>query len=72
MIQYYQEISDSYVVLSATLDDPNEFPPQRHSGVESQLKWLTLDDDLPRTEYVDDFIARWKSGEDAGHLQKSV
>ena len=72
MIRYYPEINDAYVVLTATLDDPNGYPPERHSGVESQMEWLKLDDDLPRTEYVDDFIAKWKSGVDARHLQRSV
>lgn len=49
MIRYYPEINDAYVVLTATLDDPNEYPPERHLGVESQMEWLKLDDDLPRT-----------------------
>lgn len=68
MIKYYPEYYDSYVVLSATLDNPNEFPPERHSGTESQMHWLKLDDGLPRTRHVDDFIAKWKSGVDFRHL----
>ena len=56
-------MSDTIVVYSETLDDPNAFPPETHSGVESQAHWLKLADDLPRTQYVDNFIERWKSGE---------
>ena len=59
-------------VTGATLDDPNEFPPNAHSGVESQLRWLKLADGLPRTEYVDDFISKWKSGRDAKELFRQV
>ena len=56
------DISDVFTVTSATLDDPNAFPPKGHYGVESQLHWLKLDDDLPRREFPDDFIERRKSG----------
>jgi hypothetical protein len=72
MIRYYPEYYDSYVVLSATLDEPNKYPPERHSGVESQMHWLKLDDDLPRTEHVEDFIEKWKSGVDFRHLLRPV
>jgi adenylate cyclase len=66
------ELYDSICVFSATLDKPNEFPPETHSGVESQLHWLKLADGLPRTEYLDDFIDKWKSGEDVEKLYRSV
>ncbi|NIV48914.1 MAG: GFA family protein [Gammaproteobacteria bacterium] len=72
MIQYYPEYYDAYVVLSATLDEPNAYPPERHSGLESQMHWLKLDDDLPCTEHVDDFIALWKSGVDFRDLLRPV
>ena len=65
-------LSDTIVVLSATLDDPNAFPPETHSGVESQAHWLKLADGLPRTEYVDDFIEQWKSGQDVWGLLRQV
>ncbi len=64
MIKYYPEYYDATVVLSPTLDDPNEFPPDKHSGVEGQLHWLKLDDGFPRTRHVDDFIEKWKAGVD--------
>ncbi len=56
MIIYYSEYDDAYVGLSATLDDLNEYPPERHSRVESQLYWLNLDDGLPRARHVYNFI----------------
>ena len=40
-------------VNSGSLDHPEDFPPKYHSGVESQVQWLSSNDDLPRmrTEY---------------------
>ena len=42
-----------------SLDHPADWPPTLHCGVESQVPWLTIDDDLPRvrTEDDPDFIA---------------
>ena len=36
-------------VSTGSLDEPERFPPARHFGVESQLSWLHLQDDLPRS-----------------------
>jgi hypothetical protein len=37
----------------------SNWPPKAHWGVESQVPWLTIDDDLPhmRTEDDPDFVA---------------
>lgn len=43
----YPEI-DEFWVMTGTLDDAKNAPPQRHVGIESQLPWLVLADDLPR------------------------
>ncbi|MBE7381833.1 MAG: GFA family protein [Leptolyngbya sp. SIO1E4] len=31
-----------------TLDDPNAITPEYHYGIESELSWLKIEDDLPR------------------------
>jgi hypothetical protein len=48
--------------VSATigsLDHPEDWPPSMHCGVESQIPWLTIHDDLPRmrTEEDPEFVA---------------
>ncbi len=50
---------DRVVVAIGSLDHPEDWPPTLHCGVESQIPWLTIDDDLPRerTEDGPDFIA---------------
>ena len=51
--------SSGFGVLIGSLDHPEEFPPTGHSGIESQLPWLKLDDGLPRWKTEDDphFVA---------------
>jgi hypothetical protein len=47
-------------VMIGTLDKPEEWPPNEcHSGIESQLPWDVIHDDLPRerTEDSSDYIA---------------
>lgn len=46
--------SDFYSIRLATLDNPQDFPPSCHFGVESQLPWLEINDDLPRIRTEDD------------------
>ena len=71
--QIRPDFVDWTLILTATLDDPNAFPPIAHYGVESQLHWLKLDDGLPRTEYNDDFIECRAAGEtDYAKLVKNV
>ncbi len=53
--------------MIGSLDHPEDFPPTCHCGIESQLPWLKIDDDLPRRKTEDDpsFIAITKGGDDA-------
>lgn len=37
------------MLFTATLDEPEKFPPTYHLGVESAMPWLDIHDDLPRT-----------------------
>ena len=48
MTYYAPDKSGTIAILTPTLDNPEDFPPTRHSGVESQLLWLDLNDGLPR------------------------
>ena len=52
-----------YSIRLATLDNPQDFPPVVHFGVESQLPWLDIHDDLPRirTETDPELSKRWIS-----------
>ena len=44
------EPADYIVVFTATLDNPNDFTPKSHGGTESQMEWLEIHDDLPRSQ----------------------
>ena len=37
------------VIFTASLDNPGDFAPTSHGGIESQMPWLDIHDDLPRT-----------------------
>jgi adenylate cyclase len=53
-------------VMVGTLDHPEDWPPDAgHSGIESQIPWNVIHDDLPRTRTEDDpdFIAARKAAE---------
>lgn len=54
-----------YAVTIGSLDHPEDFQPVGHSGIESQVPWLKIDDDLPRWKTEDDphFIAAVKAKE---------
>ena len=40
----------NYLVITTTcLENPEDYAPTWHQGVESQLPWLEIHDDLPRT-----------------------
>jgi len=39
---------DEFWVMIGSLDNPENATPQRHMGIESQLPWFALADDLPR------------------------
>ncbi len=37
------------VIITTSLDNPEDYAPSWHGGVESQLPWFKIHDDLPRT-----------------------
>ncbi len=39
---------DWFSVSTGSFDHSEEFPPREHCGIESQVSWLKVDDDLPR------------------------
>ena len=39
---------DWFAVATGSLDHSGEFSPNEHCGIESQVPWLKIDDDLPR------------------------
>ena len=47
--------------LTPCLDNPEDFPPTRHAGVEGQMPWLDLNDSLPRSRSWEgqDLRDRW-------------
>ncbi len=55
----YLKGSDRVFATIGSLDHPEDWPPSNHFGVESQIPWLTIDDDLPRmrTEEGPEFVA---------------
>ncbi|MGI9367919.1 MAG: GFA family protein [Ruegeria sp.] len=50
-----------YSIRVGTLDNPADFPPELHFGVESQIPWVDIHDDLPRIRTQDDpqLSSRW-------------
>ena len=40
--------ADFLVIPTAALDDPENYAPTWHTGIESQMPWLQIHDDLPR------------------------
>lgn len=51
---YAPEESPYYFIRLGAMDNPADFPPTFHWGVESQLPWLDINDDLPRIRTDDD------------------
>lgn len=51
------------VVFTANLDEPQNFPPAVHGGIESRMPWLEILDDLPRTTCSDSRVLQeaWSS-----------
>ena len=45
----YSEAAKVLVFPVATLDNPEDFAPTWHGGIESQMPWLDIHDTLPRT-----------------------
>lgn len=50
----YLEANTQGIVSTGSLDDPEAWPPDMHVGVEGQLSWLNIHDDLPRTRTEDE------------------
>ncbi len=55
----YLKGSDRVYASIGSLDHPEDWPPSAHWGIESQVPWLVIHDDLPRmrTEEDPEFIA---------------
>ena len=51
---YAPDEADYYAIRIGAMDCPADFPPQWHYGIESQLPWLDINDDLPRVSIDDD------------------
>jgi class 3 adenylate cyclase len=51
---YAPDEADYFSMRLATMDNPADFPPTVHYGVESQIPWLDINDDLPRMRATDD------------------
>lgn len=51
------------VIFTASLDEPQAYAPAAHSGIESQMEWLDILDDLPRTRTADSrvLVEAWSS-----------
>ncbi len=58
-----QRWTDWIVIFTASLDNPEDFGPGWHLGVESQMPWLKIQDDLTRLRCKDSpgLVAAWKS-----------
>ena len=52
--QYFPEASDWYTLRVAAMDHPADFPPGLHYGIENQMPWLEIHDNLPRISADDD------------------
>ena len=59
--QYAPDESDYYAIRLGAMDNPADFPPTFHWGVENQLPWLDINDDLPRIRSDEDidWQKRW-------------
>ena len=55
--------TDWIVIFTASLDNPEDFGPGWHLGVESQMPWLKIQDDLARLRCKDSpgLVAAWES-----------
>jgi adenylate cyclase len=55
--------ADYIVIATASLDNPEDYAPTWHGGVESQMPWLQINDDLPRTRCEESPLLRkaWSS-----------
>ncbi len=58
---YAPDESAYYAIRLGAMDNPADFPPTFHWGVENQLPWLDINDDLPRIRSDEDLETqrRW-------------
>ncbi|NNE51851.1 MAG: hypothetical protein HKN30_05550 [Sulfitobacter sp.] len=51
------------VIFTSSLDEPNRHAPAIHSGIESQMSWIEILDDLPRMPSADSRVLQeaWSS-----------
>jgi adenylate cyclase len=58
-----QRWSDWIAIFTASLDNPEEFGPRWHLGIESQMPWLNIQDDLSRVRCKDSpgLVTAWES-----------
>jgi hypothetical protein len=61
----YLHVNDSGIVSTGSLDHPEDWPPMKHVGIEGQVPWLVIHDDLPRTRTDEEptFIAERAAAE---------
>jgi hypothetical protein len=57
-----EEWSNWVIITIASLDNPENYAPQRHYGIESKLPWFGICDELPREPYENDFIETLANG----------
>ncbi len=51
---YTPDESAYYAIRLGSMDNPKDFPPTFHWGVENKLPWLDINDDLPRIRSDED------------------
>ncbi|MFT4729894.1 MAG: adenylate cyclase [Granulosicoccus sp.] len=64
------QLSKFLVISIASLDEPENFAPTWHGGIESQMSWLDINDGLPRTK-SEDSPALCKAWESIGVIDPS-
>ena len=57
------DLADYVAITTTCLDDPENYAPTWHGGIESQLPWLDIHDDLPRKRCTESPLLHkaWKS-----------
>lgn len=61
---HYTPVESAYYAIRlGSMDNPKDFPPTFHWGVENRLPWLDINDELPRIRSDQDaeIQARWKA-----------
>lgn len=62
VLSYYApKASTLLIMMTACLDEPADFAPNWHGGIESQMPWLDMHDELPRKrcDESSDLVSRW-------------